>query len=209
MRVLIREPLFRFQKPRRCIWIWLCSRISIWPAADLLRLHLAWRFRLCTGDGEFLQRVRCVLELVQTVITLDKLVLRRRIVMAMSMRITPGIAWRVGASGREPVDIAVYVAMCPAVMDPGDTRTPRRPIGYLQDVLYPLQSVLEREEVVPRDELLRRGGRRAIVVFTSIAFVTEDAGGTRPGLAAFGFTAFASERSKSLRRRSLMSDHTM
>jgi hypothetical protein len=164
---------------------------------------------LCTGDGEFLQRVRCVLELVQTVITLDKLVLRRKIVMAMSMRMTPGITWGVGTSCREPVVIAVYVAMCPAVMDPGDTRTPGRSIGYLQDVLYPLQPVLKREEVVPCDELLRWGGRRAIVVFTSIAFVTEDAGGTRPGLAAFGFTAFASDKSKSLRRRRSMSDHTM
>jgi hypothetical protein len=162
---------------------------------------------LCTGDGEFLQRVRCVLELVQTVITLDKLVLRRKIVMAMSMRMTPGITWGVGTSCREPVVIAVYVAMCPAVMDPGDTRTPGRSIGYLQDVLYPLQPVLKREEVVPCDELLRWGGRRAIVVFTSIAFVTEDAGGTRPGLAAFGFTA--SDKSKSLRRRRSMSDHTM
>jgi hypothetical protein len=155
---------------------------------------------LCTGDGEFLQRVGGILELVQTVITLDKLVLRRWIVMAMSMRMTPGIAWGVGASGREAVIVAVYVAMCPAFMTPGDTRTPRRSIGYLQDIFYPLQPVLEREEVVPRDELLRRGGRRAIVVFTSIAFVTEDAGGTRPGLATFGFTAFASERSKILRR---------
>lgn len=155
---------------------------------------------MCTGDGEFLQRVGGILELVQTVITLDKLVLRRWIVMAMSMRMTPGIAWGVGASGREAVIVAVYVAMCPAFMTPGDTRTPRRSIGYLQDIFYPLQPVLEREEVVPRDELLRRGGRRAIVVFTSIAFVTEDAGGTRPGLATFGFTAFASERSKILRR---------
>ena len=156
---------------------------------------------MCTGDGEFLQRVGGILEFVQTVITLYELILGRWIVMMMSMKMVPGITWGVRASGREPVDVVVYVAMCPAPMTIGGSGTPRRPIGYLQDVLYPLQPVLEREEVVPRDELLRRGGRRAIVVFTSIAFVTENAGGTRPSLAAFSFTAFTSERSKILGRR--------